>query len=396
MRILYLTHNVTWKGGGVFFTAYHQGRHLVARGHDVTLMSVSPNERWRFRESTSAGVRMIETPDWLWGKARTGWDLWDTVRRIGYLRNGDYDLVHGYESRPVVALPGLYLKHTHGIPLVLTWADWFGRGGKGTERGRGLSLVMGPIENWCEEYFYPRADWIIAMGSPLVERAIQVGVRNDRILNLLHGCDPKGILPMTVQEARTQLGRLPLDGHVIGYLGALRPSSAELLFAAFSIIRRRVSGPCKLVLVGNHKVNLNDYIPEDCRPDVIETGWISYEDVNLYLAASDILVLPLKRAIATDNVWPSKFNDYLAAGRTTIATNMRVLEPVFREHQVGLLTNDEPREFAEGCLRALEDAPLRSQMAANARAVAEGELSWERTVDRLEQFYGRILRTSEH
>ena len=127
---------------------------------------------------------------------------------------------------------------------------------------------------------------------------------------------------MTVQEARSKLGRLPLDGHVIGYLGVLRPSSAELLFAAFSIIRRRVSGPCKLVLVGNHKLNLGDYVPEECRADVIETGWLSYEDVNLYLAASDILSLPLKRAVATDNVWPSKFNDYLAAGRSTVATNM--------------------------------------------------------------------------
>ena len=154
-----------------------------------------------------------------------------------------------------------------------------------------------------------------------------------------------------------------------------------------------MSGSCKLVLVGNHKLNLGDYVPEDCRADVIETGWLSYEDVNLYLAASDILVLPLKRAVATDNVWPSKFNDYLAAGRLTVATNMRVLEPLFREHGVGLLTSDEPSAFAEGCLRALENAQLRSQMAANARALAEGELSWDRTVDRLEQFYDRILRT---
>ncbi len=26
MRILYLTHNITWKGGGAFFHAYHQAR----------------------------------------------------------------------------------------------------------------------------------------------------------------------------------------------------------------------------------------------------------------------------------------------------------------------------------------------------------------------------------
>lgn len=394
MRLLYLTHNVTWKGGGIFFTAYHQGRHLVQRGHEVVLLSISPDARRGFHEQMSNGVRIIETPDLLWGKGRSGWDPADLLRRIGFLRRMDFDLIHGFESRPVVAGPGLYLRGTHRVPLVLTWADWFGRGGKGTERGRGISLVMGPIENWCEEYFYPRADWVIAMGDPLVERAVEVGVRKERILNLLHGCDPKGIVPMTVQEARTQLGGLPLDAQVIGYLGVLRPSSAELLFAAFSIIRRQAAGPCKLVMIGNHKLNLDDFIPADCRADVIETGWLSYEDVNLYLSASDILALPLKRAVATDNVWPSKFNDYLAAGRATVATSMRVLESLFQSHQVGLLTDDDPSAFADGCLRLMADAPQRLQMGKNARALAEGELSWESTVDRLEQFYIRVLDAS--
>ena len=169
MRLLYLTHNVTWKGGGVFFTAYHQGRHLVQRGHEVVLLSISPDHRRGFHEHVSNGVRIIETPDLLSGRGRSGWDPSDVLRRIGFLRGQDFDLIHGFESRPVVAIPGLYLRQARRIPLVLTWADWFGRGGKGTERGRGLSLVMGPLENWCEEYFYPRADWIIAMGAPLVE-----------------------------------------------------------------------------------------------------------------------------------------------------------------------------------------------------------------------------------
>jgi len=72
MRILYLTHNITWKGGGAFFHAYHQARHLVRRGHQVTLLSIAPEARTSFHQFEAAGVRIVETPDLLRGQARTG------------------------------------------------------------------------------------------------------------------------------------------------------------------------------------------------------------------------------------------------------------------------------------------------------------------------------------
>jgi glycosyltransferase involved in cell wall biosynthesis len=393
LRVLYLTHNVSWKGGGVFYTAYHQARHLVSRGHEVTLLSVSPTSRWHFCERITEGVRIIETPDLLWGKARTGWDPWDTLRRIVRLRKSNYDLIHGFESRPVVALPALYLKHNRRVPTVLTWADWFGRGGKGTERGKWLSIVMDPVETFCEEYFYPRVDWCVAMGEPLSERARSLGVPQSKILNLLHGCDPGGIHTMSINEVRNKLAGLPSEGMVLGYLGVLRPTSAELLFKAFQIIRRQLAIDCKLVLIGNHKLNLQNYLP-DGREDVIETGWLSYPAVNDYLAASNLLLLPLRKAIATDNVWPSKLNDYLSVGRPTVATNMRILEPLFEQHQIGILTRDEPDAFAQGCLDLLSDTDKCIEMGANARSLAEGDLSWSRLVDRLEMFYMSIVQAN--
>jgi glycosyltransferase involved in cell wall biosynthesis len=393
MRILYLTHTVTWSGGGIFFTAYHQGRHLAARGHDVTLVSISPTARWGFKEHLASGVRIVESPDLLSGKARTGWDMWDALWRTGYLSVNDFDLVHGYESRPIVSLPALFAKRVRRLPLVFTWADWFGRGGKGEERGRLLSKVMAPIETFFEERFYPLADRCVIMGEPLVERAVSLGVSRDRILNLLHGCDPDGIQPMALSDARSRLPGLPQNGVVLGYLGALRPINAKLLFETFRIIRMRVSGPCKLVLIGNNKLpEWRDYVPLDCTDSVIETGWLSYGDISVHLAACDLLLLPWKKTIATDNVWPSKLNDALAAGRPVVATEMRVLKSVFQQYRVGILTHDEPFEFAEGCLRLLDDMPLRVEMGLNARNLAEGALSWRHIVDQLEAFYFDLLR----
>lgn len=392
MRILYFTHNVTWKGGGAFFRAYHQARHLVRRGHAVTVVSISPTARSGFHEFEADGVRIVESPDLLPGMARTGWDPWDTLRRIGRFRNADYDLVHGCESRPAVALPALWLQRTRHLPVVLDWADWYGRGGTAHERSRGIRWAMEPVETWCEEVFHPLADGCVAMGEPLLARALALGMPRERVINLLHGCDPAGLTPYPVDEARRRLPALPKDGFVLGYVGVMRATTAELLFPAFQRIRRQAGRRCVLVCAGNHKLkDFHRYVPADCADDVVETGWISYQDLNWYLSAADVTVLPFKRMTATDNIWPSKLNDYLAVGRPTVGTSMRILQPVFDQHAIGLLTDDTPSAFADGCLQLLADEIGRERMAHNARSLAEGALSWNSLVQQLEQFYLALL-----
>ncbi len=403
MRILYLTHNVTWKGGGAFFRAFHQARYLVRRGHQVTVFSIAPKSRNRFHAFESEGVRIIETPDLMRGSARTGWDPWDTLRRIGYLNADDYDLVHGLESRPAVALPALWLKRRAGLPVILDWADWYGRGGTATERSRWIRTFMHPVETFCEETFHPMADGVVAMGEPLLERAAALGVPRERMINLLHGCDPEGLTSHGIEEARSRLGQkignqgrgtgLSKDDYVLGYVGVMRSTTAELLFSALPIIKRLAGRPVKVVCAGNHKLkDFRSYVPADCMDDVIETGWVDYEELNLYLSASDVMALPFRRMVATDSIWPSKLNDYLAVGRPTVATDMRILRPIFGRYDIGVLADDTPQAFAEATVALLHDPARRAGMNTAARALAEGDLSWEHLVARLEEFYIKLMK----
>lgn len=360
----------------------------------MTLLSISPSKKWGFQAYVSNGVKIVESPDLLPGLGRSGWDAWDTLNRILYLDGNrhQFDLVHGCESRPAVALPALYLKYKCGIPTVLDWADWYGRGGTARERGSSvLQFIMEPVETFCEEVFHPLADGCVAMGEPLFRRAISVDIPCNRILNLLHGCDPDCLIPIRIQEARRKLLRIPKEGLILGYLGVLRQSCARLLFEVLQLITKKMAS-CKLILIGNHKLELRDHLPACCKENVIETGWVSYEELNLYLAASDLLLLPFVRTTATDNIWPSKLNDYMAAGRPTVATRMHVLEPIFQKYQVGLLTEDNPQDFVEGCLHLLENRSACRQIGRNARALAEGDLSWSHLVERLEEFYFCLIK----
>src|SRR5579871_6778359 len=107
MKILFLNHNVAFKGG-TFFRAYHFARHLVQLGHEVTLFTISPDSRLKCTTREVDGIKFVDTPDWLWGIGRTGWDVWDTASRILAISGGTWDLVHAFDSRPAVILPALF------------------------------------------------------------------------------------------------------------------------------------------------------------------------------------------------------------------------------------------------------------------------------------------------
>ena len=128
LSILMICHHRRHKA---FARPHAMAAHLVDRGHQVTLMVISENRLVGFVENKWDGVRIIETPDLLWGNLRSGWDLWGLLNREVYLSRdkGSYDLVHCFETRPATIYPALQYCHRHNLPLVTDWNDWWGRGG---------------------------------------------------------------------------------------------------------------------------------------------------------------------------------------------------------------------------------------------------------------------------
>jgi len=386
VRILMLNHNVAWHGG-TFFRAYHFARYLARRGHYVSLITTSPTKRLRFREETSEGIRLIESPYLLWGRGRSGWDLWNILRRISFLRRDYYNIVHVFDSRPVAILPALWQRALFGSKLVLDWADWWGRGGTNTERpGRLLNLAIAPIETFFEETFRTRADGNTVISTALYQRALRLGVRPEVLMHLNQGSDVEKIQPVDQEKARKVLG-IPADEMLIGHLGVLQPKDAKFLFGAFDILRQDFD--CKLALIGQHRCNFSKYrISHDAW---IETGPLSHEQLVHYLSACDILLLPLADTLANRARWPSRVNDYLSAGRPVVATSVGdVAELLLKEH-VGIVTKPQPEEFAIGIGVLLQDLDRRIESGRRARVLAETKLAWPHITKTLEEFYLKLL-----
>lgn len=387
MRILYISLNQPWRGGGTFYRAFGFARHLVRRGHDVTLLATSRQNRWRFRHDVQDGVRLIEAPALMMGMLRSGWDPYEIVRRCLHLRNVHFDLIHGFESRPVVIYPALFLQRRHEATLILDWCDWFGRGGHVEERAWWLKPWLRPIETFYEEHFRTLADGTTVINTPLQRRASDLGVPPETIHLLPNGADVEMILPLQRLQARQELG-LPVDEIILGHVGQVYAADLDLMLASFQ--RVRATKPrARLLLIGNHKVELENIAGYG---NILSSGYVTAAQLNLYLAACDLMWLPLMNTGMNQGRLPMKINDYMSAGRATVSTGVGDLARLFQgQDSIGALASDDPVSFAETTLRLLADDQDRRRLERSARRVAESKFDWRMVTGDLEAFYREMM-----
>jgi glycosyltransferase involved in cell wall biosynthesis len=391
LKIIYIVHSVSWKGGGVFFHALHLAKGLVKLGHEVTLLSISKKNKYKFKLTSYEGVKIVESPDIFSGQARTGWDVWDTVCRIWYLRNKHFDLVQCFDCRPVVIFPGLFLKYIKRSLLVIEWLDWFGKGGTASERNSFIKFIMLPIETFFEEKFRKYADGSIGLGEPLTER-IKEFANSKKFITIYHGSDTKSLKVIDKFEARKRLN-LETDAFYIGYTGRMREDVVlRLIIIMKGLKEKKIRKKVYCLLIGNPAFNFERYLSEDIKTMFIPSGWVEYDAINLYMAACDFLTLPFSsESIARNGIWPSKFNDYLSVGRPVLSTRIRVLNGVFEKYKIGIMVDDKPEALISMSYFLLMDGLLCSQMGSNARILAENELNWCSIVKSLIKFYNSIL-----
>jgi glycosyltransferase involved in cell wall biosynthesis len=390
LRILFIVHNPTRKGGA-YYRGLNLGAPLARRGHDVTLMAIHPAARFVLTERQLDGVRLVETPDLLWGPGRTGWDPWNTLRRTAWIRKRRFDVIHTVDTRPAVSLPALWGRRASGAVWIADWTDWWGRGGATTEReGRLLQALIGPLEQWFEEKPRPMADGTVVISRALGRRAESMGISGADILYLPPGADPAAIRTTSLRAAREACG-LPVQGHLIGYLGNIYQRDADLLFE--TLARLRAPG-ARLLMVGDPGCRIADYVKDR----VTVTGRLPFDKMVDHLSACDVLALPLSDTVANRGRWPSKVNEYVAVGRPTVACDVGDVAGLLRDNDIGLLVRPDAAEFAQRLDELLADPARAGAMGDRAREIARTSYSQDAVADKLEDFYRRTIaaRAARH
>ncbi len=375
-------------GQGTYWRAFHLACQLVQKGHNVTLMATSQSSRFRLKVYEVEGVTLVETPDLWQGSLRSGWDPWNSLIRLNWLSTQNFDLVHAFEARPTVLIPAIYLKWFQRIPLVMDWSDWFGKGGSVEERPNYvIRTLLRPIETFFEERFRTQANGTTVICSLLHNKAQRLGVPTDTILDLPNGADIQHLRPFPITKPRIQLDLSPRD-FIAGYVGSIFLQDAMLMAEAFNLVVEEIP-EFKLIIVGKFPFDIRSMVnkPEN----IILSGYIDTDQLNIYLSSCDLFWLPLSNTNANRGRFPLKLTDYLAIGRPIVATNVGDVAKILGNQKVGLLTLPNPEDFATNTLSLLRNSELRLEMGTQARLLAETKFSWSHLADELLDFYKAVV-----
>jgi glycosyltransferase involved in cell wall biosynthesis len=116
----------------------------------------------------------------------------------------------------------------------------------------------------------------------------------------------------------------------------------------------------------------------------IFTGGVPFEQVPLYINASDVCIAPFKISRnANIGLSPLKIYEYMACGKPVVSSRIPNLEFI-EEQNAGLLVEPEnPEELAKAVIKLMKDESLREEMGKKGRDFVVRYYSWEANARRV-------------
>ncbi len=354
MRILKIVPQAFYSPRGTPLSAYHRARELLARGHEVDILTYGVGD-----PPPGLDARLFRARGPHFGRTLcagpSGRKIWLDVllfaSLIGLLCRKRYDALYAHEEGALFArvagaifrIPYIYDMHS-SLPLQIT--DW--------NFSRSRSVVA--LFRWIERVCVNGACAIIAI-SPAVARAAH-RASPDALCIVLTNYFETGEPPESgAREAiRARHGVGPKEPLIV-YTGSFVALQAlDLLLEAFPRVLASLPG-ARLLLVGGAEAEIAQLralaerlgiggrvILERARPQA---------EIPAYLAAADVLVSPRVQGINP----PGKLLSYLASGRPVVATDTLVHNQLLTA-ECAILTRPDAEGLADGLLLGLSDAAL--------------------------------------
>lgn len=219
----------------------------------------------------------------------------------------------------------------------------------------------------------------IAVSRPMVDALVALGASRDHVTHVPNGVDRTLFRPRDRAEARRHL-HLPPNDKILLFVGRLeKEKGLDELLSAFRNLAENSTAKIRLVLIGEGSIRDRLARRTIGEPDVLLTGALPPEEVALYLAAADVLVLP-SWAEGTPNV----ILEALAAGRPIVATHVGGIPDVVRPGQTGLLVPPRDVPALTTALQNALDRPWNEEEIVQAAPP-----DWQKSGDLLYEVLAR-------
>ena len=217
---------------------------------------------------------------------------------------------------------------------------------------------------------------VIVLTNYIKSELVRLGISGDKILVAPDAVNLEMFSKVSKEEARKRLG-LPLDKSIVLYCGNFKVwKGVDTLAEAASLLPDVL-----VVMVGATKESDLKRIQEKVRgcENVIVEGFKSPEELPVYLAAADVLVLPNTAKDENSLLFtsPLKLFEYMAAGRPIIASDLPSLREILDNSNAIFFKPDLAKSLSETTLTLLAHPELQERLANQALKDVE-EYTWDK------------------
>jgi len=305
--------------------------------------------------------------------------LWQTLRRV--LRQQRFDVIHAhhyegllvaYAARRCGGAPIIYDAHT----LLRTELPYYRLGlGKGALRR---------IGTWLDRALPGRAEHVITVTQTLRDQLVASGaVPEDRITVAENGVEFR-VFDGPPPPRSTEWKTIIFTGNLAPYQGV------EHLLRAFQMVLRQRQDVRLNIVTEAESRSVEELAQALGIREHVDVTRVGFDRLPEHLRAADVAVNP---RVQCDGV-PQKLMNYMAAGCPIVSFPGSAAH--LRHGVTGwIVENADPEALANGVLHLLDTPELARDLGRAAREAARRDFSWERTAEKVENVYARVLRT-EH
>jgi len=414
MRILYIHQYFATRKGSTGTRSYEFSRRLVARGHEVTMITSGlANDEFpvpttkQHAEAECDGIRVVSIAAAYNNPHKgTGTSAWRRMLAFhNFARVAAHvgrtlarpDVVFATHTPLTVGLAGRKLGRHFGVPFVFEVRDLW------PQALVNCGALTNPLVIWyldrMARRIYAAAAHVVALSPGMKEGVVAAGVPADRVTVITNGSDLDLFRPdVDGSAARERLGLGERFAAV--YFGAMGLANGlDYVIEAARVLKERGRDDIVVVLHGGggKRAELEDLARRYALNNVVFSDLVpSKAEVARIVAAGDVC-MTIYRA-AKEHTWsPNKMFDAFAAGRGVLVNVPGWLRETVESNRCGrYVAPGRPDALAD----ALEDLAAHPEtcreMGRNARALAERQFGRDTLTDRLEEVLRGVLpaRTS--
>jgi colanic acid biosynthesis glycosyl transferase WcaI len=387
VKILYVSQYFPPEMGAPSARVYELSKHWVKTGHQVMVLTGFPNHptgivpqeyRQRMRRLTcreaTDGIEVVRT--WLYPApnrrslermAVYGSFCVSACLRGMFLRRPD--LVIGTSPQLLNGLSGWWISRLKRCPFVLEVRDLWPESLLASGVGREDSLLIRTLDRLAS-FLYGQSDRIVVVTEAIKENLIcQKKLPEEKIDVIENGVETEDFRP--IEDIRAFKQRFGLNGKfVVSYIGTMGYAHGlETVLKAAGQLRDILPNLLFLLVgEGAEKESLQAQAAKEQASNVRFLSQQPRERIPLFINASDVCLVLLRKAGLFSTVLPSKMLEFMACGRPVVLGVDGQARKILEQAQAGIyVPPGDPSALTQAVIDLHRDPNLRETLGEGGR-----------------------------